>query len=108
MALLVNDLRYGARALLKSPMFSGVAVLALALGIGATTALFTVVNGVLLRPLPHEDGERLVSDPRTGDAARPSASRATGCSSVAPSHPTTLNGWSAPSFARLSAASHAL
>jgi len=61
MALLVNDLRYGARALLKSPMFSGVAVLALALGIGATTALFTVVNGVLLQPLPFDEPGRLLA-----------------------------------------------
>src|SRR5262249_44582664 len=55
-----QDLRYGARIVLKTPALTVIVILALALGIGANTAIFSVINAVVLRPLPYDHAEQLL------------------------------------------------
>ncbi len=55
----IQDLRYGVRMLRRNPLFAGAAVITLGLGLGATLAVFNVANGVLLRPLPYREPERI-------------------------------------------------
>src|SRR5262245_41476024 len=61
MSSVLQDLRYGLRALARSPGFAAIAIATLALGIGATTGMFTVVDGVLLKPLRYRDPDRIVA-----------------------------------------------
>ncbi len=57
---MLQEIRHALRLLVKNPLFALVGILTLALGIGATTAVFTLVNALLIRPLPYEDPARLV------------------------------------------------
>ncbi len=78
-AILWQDIGYGLRMLAKKPVFTIVAALSLAVGIGLNTAIFTLMNTILLRPLPYPDADRLVA-----------------IFSISPEHPDQLNGVSVP------------
>ena len=66
----MNDLKYSFRTLVKSPAFTLVAILTLALGIGASTAIFSVLDAVLLRPMPYPNQERLVEVSELNESGR--------------------------------------
>ncbi len=102
LAGVVQDARHGFRLLRREPGFTLVAVLTIALGIGATTTLFSVVNGVLLRPLPWADSDRLVraTETRQGRAGRVRGTVLNGTYLAWADHPTTIDaigGWLANS-----------
>jgi putative ABC transport system permease protein len=99
MGTLWQDIRYGFRALRKSPSFTLVALVALALGIGANTAIFSVVNTVLLKPLPFRDPQRLALVWQTHPFAKK-----LGIDQL-PTSPADFNDWrrAADSFAQMSA-----
>src|SRR5688500_630607 len=75
MRSLLADLRYAIRSLIKTPAFTAVAIVTLGLGLGATTAIYTLVSHVLLRPLPYPQAERVVRIWETFPSGRGSVSR---------------------------------
>jgi putative ABC transport system permease protein len=98
LAGLTQDLRYGVRLLRRQPGFAAVAILTMALGIGATTVLFSVANGVLLKPLPWSDADRLVrvTETRQGRTGRVLGTVSNGTFLAWRDHPSTiedLGGW---------------
>lgn len=98
LAGLTQDLRYGVRLLRRQPGFAAVAILTMALGIGATTVLFSVADGVLLKPLPWSDADRLVriTETRQGRTGRVVGTVSNGTFLAWRDHPSTiedLGGW---------------
>ena len=107
LAGVVQDARHGVRLLRREPAFALVAILTIALGIGSTTTLFTVVNGVLLKPLPWPNADRLVriSETRQGRSGRVRGTILNGTYLTWADRPTTIDaigGWLANSTMTLS------
>jgi len=92
MSGMFNDLRFALRGLLRYPGFTAVAALTLALGIGANTAVFTLVDGVLIRPLPYRDADRLVSMEHLGREGRDELPMSQGLYITYGEHARTLEG----------------
>ena len=95
---IIQDLRYGIRLLRRQPGFAAVAMLTMALGIGATTMLFSVAYGVLLKPLPWPEPERLmrITESRQGRTGRVAGTVSNGTFLAWHDHPSTiedLGGW---------------
>jgi len=87
---LLNDLRHAVRSLFRHPAFTTIAIITLALGIGANTAVFTLVDGVLLSPLPFDDPEQLIAIQHQGREGRDALPMSTGLYNVYREHASSI------------------